>query len=92
MGINLEAVMANTAAVQNIFMAFGRYTVRKRIQKQLITMIRKLELISFHLDVQFQRLLYDVIALTTGVLRPTLVTFQEMLQFKAILKGQVIYN
>ena len=27
MGITLEAVMANTAAVQNISMAFGRYTV-----------------------------------------------------------------
>ena len=53
-------------------------------------MTSKLELISFQLDVQFQRLLSDVIALKTGVLRPTLVTFQEMLQFKAILKGQVI--
>ena len=89
-GINLEAVMANTAAVQNISMAFGRYTVRKRIQEQLISRTRKLELISLRLDVQFQTLLSDVIALTTGVLRPTLVTFQEMLQFKAILEGQVI--
>ena len=53
-------------------------------------MTRKLELISLRLDVQFQTLLSDVIALTTGVLRLTLVTFQEMLQFKAILEGQVI--
>ena len=77
-------------AVQNISIAFGRYTVRKSIQEQLITMTSKLELILFQLDVQFQRLLSDVIDLKTGVLRPTLVTFQEMLQFKAILKGQVI--
>ena len=88
MGINLEAVIANTAAVQNISMAFSQYTVWKRIQEQLISMTRKLELISPQLDVQFQTLLSDVIALTTGVLRPTLVTFQEMLQFKAILEGQ----
>ena len=53
-------------------------------------MTRKLELVSLRLDVQFQTLLSDVIALTTGVLRPTLVTFQEMLQFKAILEGQVM--
>ena len=90
MGINLEAVMANTGAVQNMLMAFGQYTVRKRIQEQLISMTRKLELISLQLDDQFQTLLSDVIALTTGVLQPTLVTFQEMLQFKAILEGHVI--
>ena len=46
MGINLEAVMANTAAVQNISMAFDRYTVWKRNQEQLISMTGKLELIS----------------------------------------------
>ena len=68
MGINLEAVMANTAAVQNILMTFGRYTVRKRIQEQLISMTKKLELISLQFDVQFQMLLSDVNALTTGVL------------------------
>ena len=90
MGINLEAVMVDTAAVQNILMAFGRYTVRKRIQEQLISMTKKLELISLQFDVQFQTLLSDVNALTTGVLRPTLVTFQGMLQFKAILEGQAI--
>ena len=50
-------------------------------------MTRKLELVSLRLDVQFQTLLSDVIALTTGVLRPNLVTFQEMLQFKATLHG-----
>ena len=32
LGFNLEAVMANTGAVQNISMAFGRYTVRKHIE------------------------------------------------------------
>ena len=68
MGINLEAVMANTAAVQNISMAFGQYTVHKRIQEQLITMTSTLELISFQVDVQFQRLLSDMIALKTGIL------------------------
>ena len=36
MGFNLEAVMANTGAVQNISMAFGRYTVRKHIEEQLL--------------------------------------------------------
>ena len=66
MGINLEAVMANTAAVQNISMAFGRYTVRKHIQEQLISMTKKLKLTLLQLDVQFQTLLSDVIALTTG--------------------------
>ena len=65
MGINLEAVMANTAAVQNISMAFGRYTVRKRIQEQLISMTKKLKLTSLQLDVQFQTLLSDVIALVS---------------------------
>ena len=33
LGFNLEAVMANTGAVQNISMAFGRYTVRKHIEQ-----------------------------------------------------------
>ena len=75
MGINLEAVMANTAAVQNILMAFDRYTMQKRIQEQFISMTKKLELISLQLDVQFQTLLSDLIALTTGVLQPTLVTY-----------------
>ena len=86
MGINLEAVMANTAAVQNIPMAFGRYTVRKRIQEQLISMTRKLELILLQLDVQFQTLLSDVIALTTGILRPTLVTSKKCCNSKQFWK------
>ena len=37
MGFNLEAVMANTRAVQNISMAFGRYTVRKHTEEQLLS-------------------------------------------------------
>ena len=45
MGFNLEAVMANTGAVQNISMAFGRYTVRKHIEEQLLSSTRKLQLI-----------------------------------------------
>ena len=64
--------------------------MHKHIHEQLVSMTRKLELILFQLDVQFQRLLSDEIALKTGVLRSTLVTFQQMLQFKANLEGQVI--
>ena len=45
MGFNLEAVMANTGAVQNISMAFGRYTVRKHIEEELLSSTRKLQLI-----------------------------------------------
>ena len=74
MGFNLEAVMANTGAVQNISMAFGLYTVRKHIEEQLLSSTRKLQLILLQLDIQFQLLISDVIALTNGVLRPTLVT------------------
>ena len=85
MGFNLEAVMANTGAVQNISMAFGRYTVRKHIEEQLLSSTRKLQFILLQLDLQFQLLISDVIALTNGVLRPTLVTYDEMLQFMGIL-------
>ena len=83
MGFNLEAVMANTGVVQN--MAFGRYTVRKHIEKQLISSTRKLQLMLLQLDLQFQLLISDVIALKNGVLRPTLVTYDEMLHFMEIL-------
>ena len=81
MGFNLEAVMANTGAVQNISMAFGRYTVRKHIEEELLSSTRKLQLILLQLDLQVQLLISDVIALKNGVLRHTLVTYDEMLQF-----------
>ena len=71
MGFNLEAVMANTGAIQNISMAFGRYTVCKHIEEQLLSSTWKLQLILLQLDLQFQLLISDVIALTNGVLRPT---------------------
>ena len=87
MGFNLEAVMANTGAVQNISMAFGRYTVRKHIEEQLLSSTRKLHLILLQLDLQFQLLISDVIALKNGVLRPTLVTYEKMLQFMEILSA-----
>ena len=85
MGFNLEAVMANTGVVQNISMAFGRHTVRKHIEEQLFSSTRKLQLILLQLDLQFQLLISDVIGLTNGVLRPTLVTYDEMLHFMEIL-------
>ena len=50
MGFNLEAVIANTGAVQNISMAFGRYTVRKNIEEQLLRSTHKLQLILVQLD------------------------------------------
>ena len=50
LGFNLEAVMANTGAVQNISMAFGRYTVRKHIEEQLLSSTRKLQLILLQFD------------------------------------------
>ena len=71
MGFNLEAVMVNTGAVQNISISFGRYTVRKPIEEQLLSSTRKLQLILLQLDLQFQLLISDVIALKNGVLRPT---------------------
>ena len=89
MGFNLEAVMANTGAVQNISMAFGRYTVRKHIEEQLLSSTRKLQLILLQLDLQFQLLISDVIALKNGVLRRTLVTYDEMLQFMEILSAHL---
>ena len=89
MGFNLEAVMANTGVVQNISMAFGRYTVRKHIEEQLLSSIRKLQLILLQLDLQFKLLISDVIALKNGVLRPTLVTYDEMLQFMGILSAHL---
>ena len=89
MGFNLEAVMANTGAVQNISMAFGRYTVRKHIEEQLLSSTRKLQLILLQLDLQFKLLISDVIALTNGVLRPTLVTYDEMLHFMEILRAHL---
>ena len=87
MGFNLEAVMANTGAVQNISMAFGRYTVRKHIEEQLLRSTRKLQLILLQLDLQSKLLISDVIALKNYVLRPTLVTYDEMLQFMEILSA-----
>ena len=89
MGFNLEAVMANTRAVQNISMAFGRYTVRKHIEEQLLSSTRKLQLILLQSDLQFQLLISDVIALKNGLLRPTLVTYDEMLQFMEILSAHL---
>ena len=89
MGFNLEAVMANTGAVQNISMAFGRYTVRKHIEEELLSSTRKLQLILLQLDLQVQLLISDVIALKNGVLRPTLVTYDEMLQFMGILSAHL---
>ena len=70
MGFNLESVMANTGAVQNISIAFGRYTVHKNILVQL--------------DLQIKLLISDVITLRNGLLRLTLVTYAEMLHFKTI--------
>ena len=89
MGFNLEAVMANTAAVQNISMAFGRYTARKHIEEQLLSGTRKLQLILLQLDLQLQLLISDVIALINGVLRPTLVTHDEMLNFMEMLSAHL---
>ena len=89
MGFNLEAVMANTGAVQKISMAFGRYTVRKHIEEELLSSTRKLQLILLQLDLQVQLLISDVIALKNGVLRPTLVTYDEMLQFMGILSAHL---
>ena len=89
MGFNLEPVMANTGAVQNISMAFGRYTVRKHIEEQLLSSTRKLQLILLQLDLQFQLLISDVIAFKNGVLGPTLVTYDEMLQFMEILSAHL---
>ena len=89
LGFNLEAVMANTGAVQNISMAFGRYTVRKHIEEELLSSTRKLQLILLQLDLQVQLLISDVIALKNGVLRPTLVTYDEMLQFMGILSAHL---
>ena len=68
MGFNLEAVIANTGVVQNIPMAFGRYTVRKNIEEQLLSSTRKLQLILVQLDLQFKMLIPDVIARRNGVL------------------------
>ena len=45
MGFNLEAVMANTGAVQNISMAFGQYAVCKHMEEQLLSSTWKLQLI-----------------------------------------------
>ena len=87
LGFNLEAVMANTGAVQNISMAFGRYTVRKNIKEQLLRSTLKLQLILLQLDLQFNLLISNVIALRNGVLRPTLVTYDEMLHFKDVNCG-----
>ena len=84
-----NAVMANTGAVQNISMAFGRYTVCKHIEEQLLSSTRKLQLILLQLDLQFQLLISDVIAFKNGVLRPTLVTYDEMLQFMEILSAHL---
>ena len=89
MGFNLKALMANTGAVQNISMAFGRYTVRKHIEEQLLSSTGKLQLILLQLNLQFQLLISDVIALTNGVLRPTLVTYDEMLHFMEILSAHL---
>ena len=89
MGFNLEALMANTGAVQNISMAFGRYTVRKHIEEQLLSSTRKLQLILLQIDLELQLLISDVIALTNGVLRPTLVTYGEMLYFMEILSAHL---
>ena len=89
MGFNLEAVMANTGAVQNISMAFRQYTVRKHIEEQLLSSTQKLQLILLQLDLQFKLLISDVIALTNGVLRPTLVTYDEMLHFMEILSAHL---
>ena len=90
MGFNLEAVMANTGAVQNISMALGRYTVHKNIEKLLLRSNCKLQIILVQLDLQFKLLISDVIALRNGVLRPTLVTYDVMLHFKEILSGHLI--
>ena len=68
MGFNLEAVMANTRAVQNISMAFGRYTVPKNIEERLPRSTRKLQLILVQLNLQFRLLISDVFALRNGVL------------------------
>ena len=89
MGFNLEAVMANTGAVPNISMAFGRYTVRKHTEEQLLSSTRKLQLILLQLDLHVQLLIFDVIALTNGVLRPTLVTYDEMLHLMEILSAHL---
>ena len=70
-------------------MAFGRYTVRKHIEEQLLSSTRKLQLILLQLDLQLKLLISDVIALTNGVLRPTLVTFDEMLHFNEILSAHL---
>ena len=80
MGFNLEA---------NISMAFGRYTVRKHTEEQLLSSTRKLQLILLQLDLHVQLLIFDVIALTNGVLRPTLVTYDEMLHFMEILSAHL---
>ena len=76
------AVIANTGA-------FGRYTVRKHIEEQLLSSTRKLQLILLQLDLRFQLLISDVIALTNGVLRPTLLTYDEMLHFMEILSAHL---
>ena len=88
-GFNLEAVMAITGAVQNISMAFGRYTVRKHIEEQLLSSTLKLQLILLQLDLKFQLLISNVIALKNGVLRPTLVTYDKMLHFMEILSAHL---
>ena len=89
MGFNLEATMANTEAVQNISMAFGRYTVRKHIEEQLLSSTRKLQLILLQLDLHFKLLISNVIAVTNVFLRPTLVTYDEMLHFMEILSAHL---
>ena len=63
--------MANTGAVQNISMAFDRYTVHKNIEEQLLGSTWKLQLILVQLELQFKLLISDVIALRNGVLQPT---------------------
>ena len=83
-------MIANTGAVQNISMAFGRYTVPKNIEEQLLRSTRKLQLILVQLDLHFKLLISDVIALGSCVLRPTLVTYDEMLHFKEILSAHLI--
>ena len=84
MDFNLEAVMANTGAVQNSSMAFGRYTVLKNIEEQLLSSTWKLQLILIQLDLYLTLLISDVIDLRNCFFRPTLVTYDQMLHFKEL--------
>ena len=62
----------------------------KNIEEQLLSSTRKLQLILVQLDLQFKLLISNGIVLRNVVLRPTLVSFDEMLHFKGILSGHLI--